>query len=177
MVDLLGKYYAIEDLDAHFIDRCVDKAAYGHHAGDYVKNAYDPRFNEGGKWDKEASEKAEDLNIVISLEMKMEGTAYKIEKFTHNYPHCWRTDKPILYYPLDSWFIRDTLDKERWWNSTRPSTGSLPPRVRAASATGSRTSTTGTSRAPDSGAHRSRFGATRTATRSASAPSRSSTTR
>ena len=113
MVDLLGKYYAIEDLDAHFIDRCVDKAAYGHHAGDYVKNAYDPRFNEGGKRDKEASEKAEDLNIVISLEMKMEGTAYKIEKFTHNYPHCWRTDKPILYYPLDSWFIRDTLDKER----------------------------------------------------------------
>lgn len=113
MVDLLGKYYAIEDLDAHFIDRCVDKAAYGHHAGDYVKNAYNPRFNEGGKWDKEASEKAEDLNIVISLEMKMEGTAYKIEKFTHNYPHCWRTDKPILYYPLDSWFIRDTLDKER----------------------------------------------------------------
>ena len=78
-----------------------------------MKNAYDPRFNEGGKWDKEASEKAEDLNIVISLEMKMEGTAYKIEKFTHNYPHCWRTDKPILYYPLDSWFIRDTLDKER----------------------------------------------------------------
>ena len=113
MVDLLGKYYAIEDLDAHFIDRCVDKAAYGHHAGDYVKNAYDQRFNEGGKWDKEASEKAEDLNIVISLEMKMEGTAYKIEKFTHNYPHCWRTDKPILYYPLDSWFIKDTARKER----------------------------------------------------------------
>ena len=131
MVDLLGKYYAIEDLDAHFIDRCVDKAAYGHHAGDYVKNAYDPRFNEGGKWDKEASEKAEDLNIVISLEMKMEGTAYKIEKFTHNYPHCWRTDKPILYYPLDSWFIRDTLDKERMvelnktinWQPASPGTG------------------------------------------------------
>ena len=113
MVDLQGKYYLTDELDANFMARCVDAQAYGHHAGDYVKNAYDPRFNPNGVWDVKASEKAEDLNIVICMEMKQAGTAYKIEKMTHNYPHCWRTDKPILYYPLDSWFIRDTADKER----------------------------------------------------------------
>ena len=78
---------------------------YARHAGDYVKNAYDPRFTVEGKYDEEAAAKAEDLNIVICMEMKQEGTAFKIEKHVHNYPHCWRTDKPVLYYPLDSWFI------------------------------------------------------------------------
>ncbi|WP_455531019.1 class I tRNA ligase family protein, partial [Segatella salivae] len=113
MVDLQGKYYALEDLDKNFIKACVNKEAYGHHAGDYVKNSYDPKYNPNGVWDKKASEKDEDLNIVICMEMKQEGTAFKIEKHVHNYPHCWRTDKPILYYPLDSWFIKDTAKKER----------------------------------------------------------------
>lgn len=112
MVDLQGKYYLIEDLDANFVERCVDVEAYGHHAGDYVKNAYDPKFNPEGVWDKKASANAEDLNIIISMEMKQEGSAFKIQKMVHNYPHSWRTDKPILYYPLDSWFIRDTAKKQ-----------------------------------------------------------------
>ena len=113
MVDLQGKYYVIDELDGNFVHKCVDVKAYSHHAGDYVKNAYDPKFNPNGQWDREASEKAEDLNIVICMEMKEDGTAFKIQKMVHNYPHSWRTDKPILYYPLDSWFIRDTAKKER----------------------------------------------------------------
>lgn len=113
MVDLQGKYYNIEDLDANFVKACVSLDAYGHHAGDYVKNSYDPKYNPDGVWDKEASEKAEDLNIVICMEMKQEGTAFNIQKHVHSYPHCWRTDKPILYYPLDSWFIKDTEKKDR----------------------------------------------------------------
>ena len=113
MVDLEGKYYVEAELDNNFISACVDSAAYGHHAGDYVKNAYKPEFNIDGKYDEKAAAKAEDLNIVICMEMKQEGTAWKIEKHVHNYPHCWRTDKPVLYYPLDSWFIRSTAKKER----------------------------------------------------------------
>ena len=113
MVDLQGKYYLVDDLDSNFVSHCVNVDKYSHHAGDYVKNAYDPQYNVDGVWDKKASEKAEDLNVVICMEMKQEGVAFKIEKHTHNYPHCWRTDKPVLYYPLDSWFIRDTQKKER----------------------------------------------------------------
>lgn len=113
MVDLEGKYYTIDELDDNFINACVDKTLYAKHAGDYVKNAYKPEFNVGGKYDEEAAAKAEDLNIVICMEMKQEGTALRIEKHVHNYPHCWRTDKPVLYYPLDSWFIRSTAKKER----------------------------------------------------------------
>ena len=113
MVDLQGKYYLIDELDANFVKHCVDQTAYGKHAGDYVKNAYDPRFNPNGVWDKVATEKSEDLNIVMCLEMKQAGEAFNIQKHTLKYPHCWRTDKPILYYPLDSWFIKDTAKKER----------------------------------------------------------------
>ena len=113
MVDLQGKYYTLDELDKNFVSACVDIDAYGKHAGDYVKNAYDPRFNTNGVWDKKGSEKAEDLNIVLCMEMKMAGEAFNIQKHTHNYPHCWRTDKPILYYPLDSWFIKDTAAKAR----------------------------------------------------------------
>lgn len=113
MVDLQGKYYLIDELDTNFVKHCVDQTAYGKHAGDYVKNAYDPRFNPNGVWDKVATEKSEDLNIIMCLEMKQVGEAFNIQKHTHNYPHCWRTDKPILYYPLDSWFIKDTAKKER----------------------------------------------------------------
>ena len=113
MVDLRGKYYVLDECDDAFIDKCVDCEAYSHHEGDYVKNAYAPEFNKDGKYDEKAAAKAEDLNIVICLEMKQAGEAFKIEKHVHNYPHCWRTDKPILYYPLDSWFIRSTAVKER----------------------------------------------------------------
>ena len=113
MVDLQGKFYVLDDLDNNFVAACVDKDLYAHHAGDYVKNAYDPQFNKDGVWDKAASDKAEDLNIVLCYELKQEGKAFKSEKHVHNYPHCWRTDKPILYYPLDSWFIKDTARKER----------------------------------------------------------------
>ena len=113
MVDLQGKFYLLEELDENFVEHCVDKKQYSHHAGDYVKNAYDPKFNENGVWDKKASEKAEDLNVVLCYELKQEGKVFKTEKHVHNYPHCWRTDKPILYYPLDSWFIKDTARKDR----------------------------------------------------------------
>lgn len=113
MVDLQGKFYVLDDLDSRFVAACVDKDLYARHAGDYVKNAYDPKFNKDGVWDKAASDKAEDLNIVLCYELKQEGKAFKSEKHVHNYPHCWRTDKPILYYPLDSWFIKDTARKER----------------------------------------------------------------
>ena len=113
MVDLQGKYYLTTELDSNFVAACVDKEAYGKHEGDYVKNAHKPEFNIDGKYDEKAAAKAEDLNIEICMEMKQEGTALKIEKHVHNYPHCWRTDKPVLYYPLDSWFIRSTAKKER----------------------------------------------------------------
>ena len=113
MVDLQGKYYIMSELDANFTEACVVKEAYSRHEGDYVKNAYKPVFNVDGKYDENAAGKAEDLNIEICMEMKQEGTALKIEKHVHNYPHCWRTDKPVLYYPLDSWFIRSTAKKER----------------------------------------------------------------
>lgn len=113
MVDLEGKYYKLDELDECFVTKCVNVDAYKMHAGDYVKNAYSPEFNVNGKYDEAKANKAEDLNIVLCLEMKQAGTVYRIEKQTHNYPHCWRTDKPILYYPLDSWFIRSTAGKER----------------------------------------------------------------
>ena len=113
MVDLQGKYYDISDLDTNFVAACVDEQLYACHAGDYVKNAYDPQYNNDGVWNKAASDKAEDLNVVLCMEMKQQGLVFKTEKHVHNYPHCWRTDKPILYYPLDSWFIKDTARKER----------------------------------------------------------------
>ncbi len=113
MVDLTGKYYVLDECAQEFIDSCVNVDAYSNHAGDYVKNAYDPQFNPGGKFDEQAAQKAEDLNVVICMEMKQEGIAFKIEKHVHNYPHCWRTDKPVLYYPLDSWFIKTTAARER----------------------------------------------------------------
>ncbi|MCQ2237930.1 MAG: isoleucine--tRNA ligase [Bacteroidaceae bacterium] len=112
MVDLQGKYYPVEDCADEFAAKCVSEG-YATHAGDFVKNAYDPQYNEGGKYDQKAAEKADDLNVTICLEMKKEGSAFKIEKHVHNYPHCWRTDKPVLYYPLDSWFIKSTAAKDR----------------------------------------------------------------
>ena len=119
MVDLTGKYYTVDELAPAFVEACVDVEAYGHHAGEYVKNAYDPKFNPEGKYDEAAAAKAEDLNIVIAMEMKKAGEAFRIEKHVHNYPHCWRTDKPVLYYPLDSWFIRTTAAREALMENNR----------------------------------------------------------
>ena len=113
MVDLQGKYYTLDDCAPAFVEKCVNVEEYSRHAGDYVKNAYDPKFNVNGKYDEESASKAENLDIVLSIELKGEGKAFRIEKHTHNYPHCWRTDKPVLYYPLDSWFIRTTASRER----------------------------------------------------------------
>lgn len=112
MVDFQGKYFVKDDIAPEFVEACVNES-YWKHSGDYVKNAYDPKYNIDGKYDEKAAAKDMDLNVVLCLEMKEEGTAFKIEKHVHNYPHCWRTDKPVLYYPLDSWFIRSTACKER----------------------------------------------------------------
>ncbi len=112
MVDFTGKYFLKKDMNEEFLSLCVNES-YWKHSGDFVKNAYDPKYNQGGKYDEKAATKDMDLNVVLCLEMKEEGTAFKIEKHVHNYPHCWRTDKPVLYYPLDSWFIRSTAKKDR----------------------------------------------------------------
>ncbi len=114
MVDFTGKYFEKGDMNVEFMENYVNEA-YWKHSGDYVKNAYDPKYNKDGKYDEKQANKDMDLNVVMALEMKEEGTAFKIEKFAHNYPHCWRTDKPILYYPLDSWFIRSTAKKDRMY--------------------------------------------------------------
>ena len=112
MVDFTGKYFVKDDMNEEFVSLCVNES-YWKHSGDFVKNAYDPKYNQGGKYDEKAANKDMDLNVVLCLEMKEEGTAFKIEKHVHNYPHCWRTDKPVLYYPLDSWFIKSTAKKDR----------------------------------------------------------------
>ena len=112
MVDLTGRYFPIDSLAPEFVEKCVDCSEYSKYAGEYVKNAYDPKFNENGKYDSKKADAAEDLNIKLSIELKKEGKAFRIEKHTHNYPHCWRTDKPVLYYPLDSWFIRTTAARD-----------------------------------------------------------------
>ena len=113
MVDLTGKFYLMEELDENFLSTCVDKDIYKEYEGRWVKNAYDPQFTVDGKYDEKAAQAAESLDIFICLNMKAANKAFKIEKHVHNYPHCWRTDKPVLYYPLDSWFIRSTAAKER----------------------------------------------------------------
>ena len=113
MVDLTGKFYLLDELDENFVAECVDVEKYKEYQGAWVKNAYDPRFTIDGKYDEKAAQAAETLDIALCMMMKMAGQAFKIEKHVHNYPHCWRTDKPVLYYPLDSWFIRSTACKER----------------------------------------------------------------
>ena len=102
MVDLKGKFYLLDELDSEWIKENVDVDAYKVYEGRFVKNDYDPKL----------TEKDETLDISICMEMKANNQAFKIEKHIHNYPHCWRTDKPILYYPLDSWFIKSTECKD-----------------------------------------------------------------
>ncbi len=113
MVDLTGKFYLLDELDEQFVRECVDVEVYKEYEGRWVKNAYDPQFTVDGKYDEKAAQAAESLDIYICMKMKAANQAFKIEKHVHNYPHCWRTDKPVLYYPLDSWFIRTTACKER----------------------------------------------------------------
>ena len=103
MVDRTGKFFLLEEMDPDFVARYVDADRYREWAGRYVKNAYDESL------------KPDDptLDVDISVMLKGENKVFKIEKHTHSYPHCWRTDKPVLYYPLDSWFIRTTALKDR----------------------------------------------------------------
>ena len=103
MVDRQGKFFKIEDLDEKFVKNYVNQEAYKEYAGRFVKNAYDNKL----------TEKDPTLDVDLSVLLKQQGKAFKIEKHVHNYPHCWRTDKPILYYPLDSWFIKTTAIKDR----------------------------------------------------------------
>ena len=113
MVDLTGKFYLMEELDEKFVQECVNAEAYKDYEGRWVKNAYDPQFTVDGRYDEAAAQAAESLDVYIAINLKGINKAFKIEKHTHNYPHCWRTDKPVLYYPLDSWFIKTTALKER----------------------------------------------------------------
>ncbi|MBO4942866.1 MAG: isoleucine--tRNA ligase [Muribaculaceae bacterium] len=114
MVDLQGKFYLLDELAPAFVDMCVDKELYSKYAGEYVKNAYDPQYNRpDGSYDEEKCLKAEDLNVRLCVELKASGLAFRTEKHVHNYPHCWRTDRPVIYYPLDSWFIRSTAARDR----------------------------------------------------------------
>ena len=103
MVDRTGKFWKLEDLDPEWVKGNVDVALYEQYAGKFVKNAYDPT-----KTDKDMS-----LDVELVVMLKEQGKLFKSEKHTHSYPHCWRTDKPVLYYPLDSWFIRTTALRER----------------------------------------------------------------
>ncbi len=112
MVDFTGKFFLTEELDEKFVAECVN-ADYKEYEGRFVKNAYDPQYTVDGRYDEKAAAAAENLDIYISIRLKETNKVFKIEKHTHNYPHCWRTDKPVLYYPLDSWFIRTTALRER----------------------------------------------------------------
>ena len=103
MVDLSGKFFKMEDLDDDFVTNYVNKELYSEYAGRYVKNEYDQRLPED----------APVLDVDLAVMLKQSNLAFKIEKYVHNYPHCWRTDKPILYYPMDSWFIKTTDFKKR----------------------------------------------------------------
>lgn len=101
-VDLKGRFCRIEDLDpAYVADRVSPE--YREWAGRYVKNAYDDSL----------APDAPTLDVDLCVMMKMAGKAFRIEKKVHSYPHCWRTDKPVLYYPLNSWFIRTTAVREK----------------------------------------------------------------
>ena len=102
MVDFTGKYWKVEDLDEEWYKANVDDALYSKYAGRFVKNAFDPTL----------TEKDESLDLHLCLEMKADGRLLKSEKHVHTYPHCWRTDKPVIYYPLDSWFIRSTQARD-----------------------------------------------------------------
>ena len=109
MVDMTGKFFNLEDLDEEFVKNQIYVEAYQPWAGRYVKNAYEPTNSQSPIAN---SQDKETLDVSICIWLKGENKAFRIEKHVHNYPHCWRTDKPVLYYPLDSWFIRSTKARE-----------------------------------------------------------------
>jgi len=121
MVDPTGKFYKIEDLDANFVTEHMNAELYSQFAGEFVKNAYDAAKLEGDAT----------IDVDLCVMLKQQNLVFKIEKHTHSYPHCWRTDKPVLYYPLDSWFIKSTACRERMmelnetiqWKPTSTGTG------------------------------------------------------
>ena len=123
MVDRTGRFFRVEDLDEEFVRERV-KEGYHKFAGRYVKNAYDSSL----------AADAQTLDVDICVQMKQEGKAFKVEKHVHSYPHCWRTDKPVLYYPLDSWFIKTTavrdemieLNKQICWKPENTGSPSAP---------------------------------------------------
>ncbi|MGN0236427.1 MAG: isoleucine--tRNA ligase [Paludibacteraceae bacterium] len=102
MVDMTGKFFLIDDLDEQFVAQHIDTEEFSKWQGRFVKNAYNPAL----------TEKDETLDVSICMMLKTTNRVFKIEKHVHTYPHCWRTDKPVLYYPLDSWFIRSTQARE-----------------------------------------------------------------
>ena len=102
MVDRTGKFFKIEDLDPQFVETNVNANLYSEFAGRFVKNAFDESLSEDDAT----------LDIDLCVMLKQQGLAFKIEKQIHSYPHCWRTDKPVLYYPLDSWFVKTTACRE-----------------------------------------------------------------
>ena len=103
MVDLTGKFFRLEDLDPLFVQNNMNAEQYKKYAGRYVKNEYDDSLTE-----EDAT-----LDVDLSVMLKQQNRAFRIEKQVHTYPHCWRTDKPVLYYPLDSWFIRVTACRDK----------------------------------------------------------------
>ena len=103
MVDMSGRFFRLSDLDEDFVNDNINVELYKEYAGRYVKNAYDSNLTENDAT----------LDVDLCVMLKQNNQAFKIEKHTHSYPHCWRTDKPVLYYPLDSWFIRTTACRER----------------------------------------------------------------
>ena len=113
MVDFTGKYWLTDELHEEFVKTCVNTELYGVWAGQFVKNAYDKaNFWTDNRYDEQKALKAENIDIRLCMQMKQAGSVFKIEKHVHNYPHCWRTDTPIVYYPLDSWFIRSTAARD-----------------------------------------------------------------
>jgi isoleucyl-tRNA synthetase len=103
MVDLQGRFYELDKLSEDFIEKYVNVEKYSVYAGRFVKNDYNPELKNSDTT----------LDIDLAVELKKENKAFRIEKHVHSYPHCWRTDKPVLYYPLDSWYIKTTAFKER----------------------------------------------------------------
>ena len=114
MVDFTGKYWLTDELMPAFVIGCINTDLYNPWAGQFVKNAYDKaNFWTDNRYDEQKALKAENIDIRLCMQMKQDGTVFKIEKHVHNYPHCWRTDTPIVYYPLDSWFIRSTAARDK----------------------------------------------------------------
>jgi len=103
MVDRQGRFFRLEDLSKSFVAENINVKLYGEYAGRFVKNDYDETLTENDST----------LDIDLSVMLKRENRAFKVEKHVHSYPHCWRTDKPVLYYPLDSWFIKTTAVRDQ----------------------------------------------------------------